>query len=54
MSHIFYEDNRSGYLTGQERNDWRFDSALDDGQDHGNDLSGGYYDGLFSLKIRYF
>ena len=40
----FYDIQRSGKLPSSNRVSWRNDSALDDGQDVGLDLSGGYYD----------
>ena len=40
----FYEEQRSGKLPSTNRVPWRNDSAIDDGQDVGIDLSGGYYD----------
>jgi endoglucanase len=40
----FYEAQRSGKLPSTKRVWWRNDSALNDGQDNGLDLSGGYYD----------
>lgn len=40
----FYDAQRSGQLPSDERVTWRNSSALDDGQDVGLDLSGGYYD----------
>ncbi|CAG8493287.1 5349_t:CDS:2 [Scutellospora calospora] len=40
----FYEAQRSGKLPNNNRVSWRHDSALNDGQDVGLDLSGGYYD----------
>lgn len=45
MSYVFYEAERSGYLPEDQRVTWRGDSALDDGQDVGHDLEGGYFDG---------
>src|ERR1700736_1480465 len=40
----FYEAQRSGKLSSNNRVKWRNDSALNDGSDSGLDLSGGYYD----------
>ena len=40
----FYDEQRSGRLPNNERVAWRNDSALEDGQDVGLDLTGGYYD----------
>ena len=42
---LFYEAQRSGPLPDDMRIDWRKDSALDDGNDVNEDLTGGYYDG---------
>ena len=53
MSILFYEANRSGPLTTDNRFDWRGDSALTDGQDVGQDLTGGYYDGRELQKISF-
>ena len=44
---LFYEAQRSGPLPNTMRIDWRKDSALNDGNDVGLDLTGGYYDGNF-------
>jgi len=41
---LFYEAQRSGPLPDDMRIDWRKDSALDDGDDVNEDLTGGYYD----------
>jgi endoglucanase len=40
----FYDAQRSGKLGSSNRVDWRNDSLLNDGQDSGVDLSGGFYD----------
>lgn len=40
----FYDAQRSGKPPTSFRVSWRNDSALNDGQDVGLDLSGGYYD----------
>ena len=49
LSLLFYEAQRSGKLpdgpTADNRIPYRGDSALNDGQKEGYDLSGGYYDG---------
>ena len=42
---LFYEAQRSGNLPDDNRVSWRGDSALADGQEHGLDLRGGWYDG---------
>ena len=47
MSLLFYEAQRSGNLSEDNRIEWRRDSAINDGSDVGIDLSGGYYDGAF-------
>jgi hypothetical protein len=41
---FFYEAQRSGKLPKTNRVSWRNDSCVNDGQDVGLDLSGGYYD----------
>lgn len=51
MSYLFYEAQRSGVLPADQRVNWRFDSAVDDGQDVGLDLSGGYYDAGDHVKF---
>ena len=51
MSILFYEAERSGALPDDMRFDWRGDSAMDDGQDNGVDLTGGYYDGQNALIV---
>lgn len=40
----FYDEQRSGNLTGENRVSWRNTSCMDDGKDAGLDLTGGYYD----------
>lgn len=40
----FYEAQRSGTLPSTNRVSWRNSSAVNDGEDVGLDLSGGYYD----------
>ncbi|CAG8486961.1 3281_t:CDS:2 [Acaulospora colombiana] len=47
----FYEAQRSGKLPPDNRVSWRHDSALQDGQDVGLDLTGGYYDAGDYLKF---
>ncbi len=42
---LFYEAQRSGKLPSNNRISYRGDSFLNDGQDQGIDLSGGYSDG---------
>ena len=41
---LFYEAQRSGPLPDDMRITWRRDSGLTDGDDVGEDLTGGYYD----------
>jgi len=48
---MFYELQRSGKLSGEERNNWRGDSGLTDGSDVGLDLTGGYYDAGDNVKF---
>ncbi|MGN0485231.1 MAG: glycoside hydrolase family 9 protein [Lachnospiraceae bacterium] len=56
---IFYELQKSGKLDGKEynRNNWRGDSCLNDGKDHGVDLTGGWFDAgdhvKFNLPMSY-
>ena len=54
---LFYELQRSGKLSGEERCNWRGDSALTDGADVGVDLTGGLYDAgdhvKFNLPMAY-
>ncbi|KAJ9110591.1 hypothetical protein QFC22_006709 [Naganishia vaughanmartiniae] len=48
----FYEAQRSGELPSSNRVSWRNTSALNDGSDHGVDLSKGYYDaGDYSKQL---
>ncbi|KAF2347095.1 Glycoside hydrolase family 9, partial [Trinorchestia longiramus] len=51
MTILFYEAQRSGYIPSSQRATWRADSALDDGQDNGVDLEGGYYDAGDHVKF---
>lgn len=46
---LFYEAQRTGYLTPENRIPWRGDSFVTDQGDDGEDLSGGYFDGKFFL-----
>ena len=56
---IFYELQKSGKLDGAEfnRNNWRGDSCLKDGQDNNVDLTGGWFDAgdnaKFNLPMSY-
>jgi hypothetical protein len=43
---LFYEAQRSGKLPKDNRIKWRGDSFLDDKGDNGEDLTGGYHDGI--------
>lgn len=54
---LFYELQRSGKLSGNERTNWRGDGGLNDGADNGVDLTGGLYDAgdnaKFNLPMSY-
>lgn len=51
MSLLFYKAQRSGHLPDNNGIPWRGDSALNDRGQHGEDLSGGYYDGRIILFV---
>jgi endoglucanase len=48
---LFFEANRSGPLPADNRLEWRSDSTLNDGQDVGRDLVGGYFDAGDHIKF---
>ena len=48
---LFYELQRSGALPDTTRSNWRGDSCLNDGQDAGLDLSGGWFDAGDNVKF---
>ena len=54
---MFYEFQRSGKLPSDKRDNWRNDSGMEDGQDVGLDLTGGWYDAgdhvKFNLPMSY-
>ncbi len=50
-SMLFYESQRSGKLPADNRVNWRGDSDLTDGADHGLDLTGGYHDAGDEVKF---
>ena len=54
---MFYEFQKSGDLPEDQRNNWRGDSGMNDGQDVGVDLTGGWYDAgdhvKFNLPMSY-
>lgn len=50
-SMLFYESQRSGKLPADNRVSWRGDSDLNDGADHGIDLTGGYHDAGDEVKF---
>ena len=47
---LFFEAQRSGKLPENNRIPWRGDSNLKDGCKIGENLSGGYYDGLLNIS----
>lgn len=52
LSLLFYKAQRSGRLNGDMEIPWRGDSALMDKGQNGEDLTGGYYDGIqFNLAL---
>uniref|UniRef100_A0ACD5ZQX3 Uncharacterized protein n=1 Tax=Avena sativa TaxID=4498 RepID=A0ACD5ZQX3_AVESA len=48
---LYFEAQRSGRLPPTQRVHWRGNSALNDGADHGVDLTGGYYDAGDNVKF---
>ena len=46
---LYYEAQRSGKLPENNRISWRGHSALNDKGIHGENLSGGYYDGKHEM-----
>lgn len=48
---LFYELQRSGELPNTTRSNWRGDSCLNDGQDVGLDLTGGWFDAGDNVKF---
>lgn len=48
---MFYEFQRSGKLPEDKRDNWRGDSALNDGSEVGLDLTGGWYDAGDHIKF---
>ncbi|XP_051227686.1 endoglucanase 14-like [Lolium perenne] len=48
---LYFEAQRSGRLPPTQRVRWRGHSALNDGADHGVDLTGGYYDSGDNVKF---
>ena len=51
---LFYEAQRSGKLPVNNRIPWRADSALGDKGNNGEDLTGGWYDGMYDPLPRFF
>jgi len=49
----FYEVQRSGKMADNNRVEWRGSSAVDDGSDVGQDLSGGWYDAGDNMKFNF-
>ncbi|XP_013069522.2 endoglucanase 4 [Biomphalaria glabrata] len=50
---LFYEAQRSGKLPTNKRIPWRFDSALGDKGEAGEDLTGGWYDAGDHVKFNF-
>ncbi|KAL8160369.1 hypothetical protein V2J09_001906 [Rumex salicifolius] len=50
---LFFEGQRSGFLPGEQRANWRAHSGLGDGSDKGIDLVGGYYDAGDNVKFNF-
>ena len=51
LSNLFYEAQRSGDLPDDNRVPWRGDSSLNDQGQNGEDLTGGYHDGITYLTL---
>ena len=52
-SMFFYEAQRSGELPADNRVSWRGDATVNDGQDVGHDLSGGWFDAGDHVKFNF-
>lgn len=51
---LFYEAQRAGKLDEYNRISWKkFDTAMEDGQDHNVDLTGGYFDAGDYMKFNF-
>ncbi len=50
---MFYEFQMAGKLPSWIRNNWRGDSALEDGKDNGLDLTGGWFDAGDHVKFNF-
>nr|KYP42412.1 Endoglucanase 24 [Cajanus cajan] len=48
---VFFEGQRSGFLPGDQRLNWRGNSGLSDGWNYNTDLTGGYYDAGDNVKF---
>lgn len=51
---LFYEAQRTGRLPSNNRIPWRGDSFLNDRGQNGEDLTGGYFDGMQAPRLFYF